>query len=65
MKTRTNDYREVASLPKGALTVSVYASSKGWDKSYIYKQWRQHINDGKEIDFEIIVYSNTNFVIPA
>lgn len=63
MKTRVNTYREVESLPKRALTVTAYAKEKGWDNSYVYKLWKQHINDGKKIDFEIVVFSGVNFVI--
>lgn len=66
MKNRKNIYREVSKLPRRAVTIAAYATSKGYEtNSYIYHEWRRHVGPQKKnIDFEIVVFQKINFVIP-
>jgi len=61
---RKNNYRQVKQLPKSALSVPSYAVSINTRESYVYRLWRQHVDDGKEISFEIVTFQGYNFVIP-
>lgn len=66
MKKRTNTYRVVNKLPDNAVPVTEYADSKGCTDNNIYNIWRRHIGPNKqEVDFEIVVFKNINFIIPA
>jgi hypothetical protein len=64
MKTRNNTYRVVQKLPANAVTVSEYATAKECGTNYLYKLWRQHATQDKEIEFEIVIFKGFNFVIP-
>lgn len=61
---KKNNYREVATLPKSALTVAEYAGVRDCKHPYLYELWGQHITDGKKINFEIIRFKGHNYVIP-
>jgi hypothetical protein len=61
---RRNKYRKVEELPKGALAVPAYAKSLKVKEPYIYKLWRLHVKEEKQINFEIVLYQGYNFVIP-
>lgn len=64
MKKR-NKYRQVDKLPTNSLTISDYARSKGYEtNAYIYHEWKRHVEDEKEIGFEIVSFHGINFVIP-
>ena len=60
----SHDYTHVDTLPHGAMTVSEYAAKRDCTIPYIYKLYRKHIEEGKAIDFNIVVFQKINFVIP-
>lgn len=64
MNTRTNTYRTVEKLPDRAMPVSAFAVNQGIGSPQVYKRWKRHVKDGKEISFEIVIFKGYNFVIP-
>lgn len=64
MKTRTNTYRSVSTLPRNALKVSEYVATKNHDQPYLYKKWRKYLAGELAIDFEIVIFHGDNFVLP-
>lgn len=64
MAKRKNTYRGVEKLPKGILSISEYAALKDISEPHVYKLWKQHSTEGKEIDFEIVLFKDHTFVIP-
>lgn len=64
-QTRHNKYRILETLPQDAMRVSEYAAQRetlhgiGCNTSYIYEL----VKNGKNTDFEIVVYKGINFVL--
>ena len=63
--TRHNKYRILEHLPTEAMRVSEYAAQRptengiGCNTSYIYEL----VKNGKNNDFEIVIYKGINFVL--
>lgn len=60
---RLNQYREVKKFPEGGLSVEEYADIRSISPQHVYKIWRQHRDEGKSIDFEIVIFKKHNYVI--
>ncbi len=59
MKRNNGKYKEVSTLPKGAMTVKEYADSNDISQSLVYKRIER-----KKADFQIVVFQTINFVVP-
>lgn len=64
MGKRVNKYREVKTLPKKALSIHEYADQRDVTKEAVYNQWRRHQEKGTSVDFEIILFKETVFILP-
>lgn len=60
MGNRSNKYRTLKVLPRGAVCVAEYARQMKCSTANIYKKWRKKKASG---EFEIIIYNNFNFII--
>jgi hypothetical protein len=75
-KKRKNNYREVETLPKNAMTVAEFEKESGCSNAYAYTAWKRNVvpeqeKEGgnpekamKKIGFEIVVFKGINFIIP-
>lgn len=61
MKQNKGKYREVATLPKKALSVKEYAEAMDISHQYVYKLVREGKSNGR---FEMVVFKGFNFIIP-
>ena len=59
MKTNTDKYETVTTLPSNAMSVPNYAKSHGHTTQYIYNK----LQNGTA-NFKIVVFQGFNFVIP-
>ncbi len=59
MKRNNGKYKEVATLPKGAMTVKEYAASNDISQSLVYKRIERN-----KANFQIVVFQTINFVVP-
>lgn len=60
---RINSYREVDDLPRGALTVKEYSDFVGISVAHVYKLWRLHMQEDRDIGFEIILFKGYNWIV--
>lgn len=61
---RLHTYREVEKLPERALSVNEYSVKRGCTSQHVYKLWRLHKGDGRDVGFEIVVFHEHNYIIP-
>ena len=59
MKSNTNKYTTVETLPSNAMTVKEYATSKGITTSYIYVMLKRN-----KAPFTIVTFQGINFILP-
>lgn len=65
MRKERKQYRIVEVLPPTALTVAQYAKDQDISPQYIYELLRKNREEGKKIDFEMVLFKGINFVIPC
>lgn len=62
---RINNYREVDDLPTGAFTVKEYSDLIGISVAHVYKLWRLHMREERDIGFEIILFKGYNWIVES
>jgi hypothetical protein len=63
-KRHRNEYRILNELPGQALSVAQYAKERQCNTSNIYKEYRTAREKGRQLPYEIVIYSGFNFIVP-
>jgi len=63
MKARNNNYIIVQQLPAGAVNVATLAEQLNITTAYIYKLYK--LGKLRARGYDIVIYNNYNFAIPA